>query len=186
LNNERKKRLLALSFIAVFTLMTAGPLLVDAQTTLPGTLKNGPYVNKVVFNVITQDDQQVLALQDDEIDLIGDMVDPSFLDTLTEAENIDVANVKRNGYGYVNINTAKYPLNITNFRRAIAFALDKEAISDDAWDGLSYPQDSPVPEVNPWSIEGQLSYTYYEANVALGNQLLDAAGFAIPEGETFL
>ncbi|MDF1539420.1 MAG: ABC transporter substrate-binding protein [Candidatus Thorarchaeota archaeon] len=138
---------------------------------------SGPYVDKIVYKVITQDDQQVLALQDDEIDLIGDMIDPVFLETLLEAENIDVANVLRNGYGYITINCDKYPFNITAFRRAFAFALDKEAISDDAWDGLSVPQDSVVSQVNPFSIEGMLPYTYYESNVALGNQLLDDAGF---------
>jgi ABC-type transport system substrate-binding protein len=104
---------------------------------------------------------------------------------LEASDNIEIANVLRNGYGYVTINTAKYPLNETALRRALAFALDKEAISDDVWDGLSQPQDSCVPVVNPYTIEGQLPYTYYEANVALGNQLLDAAGFDIPGGETF-
>jgi ABC-type transport system substrate-binding protein len=176
-----------LSLVAAFMMMAISPIFASAQTTLPGTFKSGPYVDKLVFNVITQDDQQVLALQDDEIDLIGDMVDPSFLDTLTEAENIEVANVLRNGYGYVTINTAKYPYNITAFRRALAFALDKEAISDDVWDGLSVPQDSCVPQVNPGSIEGQLPYTYYEANVALGQQLLAEAGFEDgPDADSWL
>ncbi len=177
--SNRAKRALAFTLVAAFMMMAISPIFAIAQTTLPGTMKNGPYINKLVFNVITQDDQQVLALQDDQIDLIGDMVDPGFLDTLTEAANIDVARVLRNGYGYTVINTAKYPMNITDFRRALAFALDKEAISDDVWDGLSSPQDSCVPQVNPGSIEGLLPYTYYEANAVLGNQLLDAAGFAI-------
>jgi peptide/nickel transport system substrate-binding protein len=113
------------------------------------------------------------------------MVDPTFLETLLEAEDIEVANVQRNGYGYVVINTQKYPQNITAFRRALAFAVDKEAISDDAWDGLSMPGDSPVPTVNPFTIEGQLPYTYYEANVDEGNRLLDQAGFVIDSGTGF-
>ncbi len=184
--SSRAKRALALSLVAAFMMMAISPIFASAQTTLPGGAKSGPYIDKLVFNVITQDDQQVLALQDDEIDLIGDMVDPSFLDTLTEAENIEVANVLRNGYGYVTINTAKYPYNITSFRRALAFALDKEAISDDVWDGLSVPQDSCVPQVQPASIEGQLPYTYYEANVALGAQLLADAGFADVDADGFL
>ncbi|MFW9909588.1 MAG: ABC transporter substrate-binding protein [Candidatus Thorarchaeota archaeon] len=136
-----------------------------------------PFLNKVVYNVITQDDQQVLALQNDMIDLIGDMVDPAFLPSLAEAENIEVANVLRNGYGSLIINCEKYPLNITTFRRAFAFAFDKEAVSDDVWDGLSQPIDSCVPSINPFSIEGQLPYTYYEGNIALGNYFLDIAGF---------
>ena len=181
--SSRAKRILAGTLIAAFVLMAISPMLVSAQTELPGGFKNGPFVDKIVYNVIEGDDQQVLALQNDEIDLIGDMVDPQFLDALTEAEDIDVANVLRNGYGYIVINNRDYPFNITAFRRALAFAVDKEAISDDVWDGLSEPQDSCVPQVNPFSIEGQLPYTYYEANVELGNQMLDDAGFEI-DGDT--
>jgi peptide/nickel transport system substrate-binding protein len=138
---------------------------------------SGPYLERVAYLVITQDDQQVLALQDGEIDVIGDMIDPSYVDALTEAENIDIAHVLRNGYGKMVINCAKYPLNITAFRRALAFAVDKEAISNEVWDGLAVPLDSLIPMVNPFSIEGQLGYNYYEENVALGNVLLDEAGF---------
>ncbi|MHA2424316.1 MAG: ABC transporter substrate-binding protein, partial [Candidatus Thorarchaeota archaeon] len=186
MTSKIRRQTIAMSFVLVLMFMVVSPLFVTAQATLPGHAKSGPYVDKVVYNVITQDDQQVLALQDDEIDLIGDMVDPSFLDTLIEAENIEVENVLRNGYGYVTINTAKYPFNITAFRRALAFALDKEAISDDVWDGLSVPQDSMIPQVNPISIEGQLPYTYYEANVPLGQSLLAQAGFADVDSDGFL
>ncbi|MHA1883398.1 MAG: ABC transporter substrate-binding protein [Candidatus Thorarchaeota archaeon] len=192
--SSRANKVIAIALAAAFMFMAVSPIFAQAETVDLGTPKFGPYVDKIVFNVITQDDQQVLALQDDEIDLIGDMVDPTFLATLLEAENIDVANVQRNGYGYVVINTQKYPQNITDFRRALAFALDKEGISDTAWDGLSQPGDSPVPTVNPYTIEGQLNYTYYEPNIVLGNAMLDAAGFEIdgltgfrtaPNGDAF-
>jgi ABC-type transport system substrate-binding protein len=154
----------------------------------------GVYVDTLVFSIIAQNDEQVLALLDDDIDLIGNMIDPSFLQALTEAEDIEVVNVLRNGYGYFTINCDRYPLNITAFRRAFSFALDKQAISDEVWHGLSVPQDSVVPQVNPFSIEGQLPYTYYEANIAEGQTLLAAAGFAdgdedgileAPNGEAF-
>lgn len=141
------------------------------------TSGEGPYVDKLIYHVIEGDDQQVLALQNDEIDLIGDYVDPQFYETLNQAENIEVAETPRNGYGYVTINCAKYPFNYTAFRRALAFALDKQAISNDIFDGFSVPQDSVVPQVNPFSIEGQLPYTYYESNLVLANQTLEAAGF---------
>ncbi|NWF95479.1 MAG: hypothetical protein HXY34_05015, partial [Candidatus Thorarchaeota archaeon] len=173
--SERTKRALAVFLVAAFTFMAISPLLVSAQTTY--YKHEGPFIEKLRYNVITGDDQQVLALINDEIDLIGDMVDPTHLPSLEAAANVEVANVQRNGYGYVVINNQKYPQNITAFRRAVAFALDKEKISDDVWDGLSQPQDSCVPAVNPFSVEGKLGYTYYEANVPLGNQLLDAAGF---------
>jgi ABC-type transport system substrate-binding protein len=190
----KDRRVIAIMLVAAFSLMAISPIFASAKLIAPGGHKNGPYVDKIVYNVIEGDDQQVLALQNDEIDLIGDMVDPTHLPTLEGADNIEVANVRRNGIGYVTIKTDKYPFNITNFRRAIAFALDKQAISDDAWDGLSDPQDSCVPIVNPFSCEGLLPYTYYEANVELGNAMLDAEGFDIdpltgyrnaPNGEPF-
>jgi len=183
-NRTTAKRILSLSLVVAFALMAVSPAFVSAQT---GSFdsKAGPFVDKLVFRVITGDDQQVLALLANEIDLIGEQVDPAHLPSLQAAENVEVANVLRNGYGYVTINTAKYPLNITAFRRALAFAVDKERISDQVWDGLSEPLDSCVAKVNPFSIEGLLPYTYYEANVAQGNQMLDDAGFADVDADGF-
>ncbi|MHA1906864.1 MAG: ABC transporter substrate-binding protein [Candidatus Thorarchaeota archaeon] len=182
MNSTTTKRMIAFSLVAAFLIMAVSPAFAQAQTTT-GHFKTGPFVDKIVFDVITQEDQQVIALQDDEIDIIDQQLDPTYLDTLIEAENVEVANILRNGYGYVTINCAKYPFNITAFRRALAFATDKEAISDDVWDGLSQPLDSMVPATNPFSIEGQLPYTYYESNVVLGNQLLDDAGFLDVTGD---
>ncbi len=172
------KTKLALIILLSITISFCSPVLSNAQLS-DDYLKNGAYVEKIVYNVIQGDDQQILALQNNEIDLIGDMIDPTCLPTLQACEGIEVANTLRNGYGYLSINTAKNPLNYTAFRRALAFALDKQAISDDAWDGLSEPQDSCIPQINPFSCEGLLGYDYYEADVEFGNQLLDDAGFVI-------
>ena len=180
----RAKKFLAITLVAVFLMMAFSPLFAKAQT-IPGRFKNGPYVEKIVFRVIEEEAAAVLALQNNAIDMMGDMVDPQYLEVLEEAANIDTARVQRNGFGYVTINTAKYPLNITALRRALAFAVDKQKISDDIWAGLADPQDGPLPAVNPWTIEGTLEYTYYEANVIKGNQLLNDAGFDIPAGETW-
>jgi ABC-type transport system substrate-binding protein len=154
----------------------------------------GPYLDRIVFDTNETEEEQVQALLTNEVDIIGPIIDPSFAPTLSEAEDIEVATTLRNGYGYLLINYQKYPFNLTAFRRALAFALDKQAICDDLWKGLAEPLDSVVPKINPFSIEGQLPYTYYEANVQTGNNLLDAAGFLIdedsgfrnaPNGETF-
>jgi ABC-type transport system substrate-binding protein len=171
---------LLLVSLVVFNSSTS---IASARLTEPS--KAGPYVDKVVYQVISADDQQVLSLLNDEIDLIGDSIDPVFLPQLEAAEDIDVANILRNGYGYMTINCAKYPFNITAFRRAVAFAFDKNLISEQIWGDLSQPQDSCIPAVNPWTIEGQLPYTYYEANLPLGNWLLDNAGFDDVDADDF-
>ncbi|TFG10171.1 hypothetical protein EU538_02760 [Candidatus Thorarchaeota archaeon] len=164
--------IIALSVLAI-SMMHIPPVFCQSEA-FPS---QGPYVDRLVYNIIEGDDQQILALQNDEIDLIGEDISPYSLGTLQESENIEIASSLRNGYGYVVINTAKYPFNITAFRRALAFAIDKEAISRDVWNGHSVPLDSCIPQINPFSIEGQLSYNYYENDSVYGNQLLDQAGF---------
>jgi len=163
--------------VVLLIVISVLPAIGSGQETETNT-KLGPFIDKLAFKVIQSADSRALALQNDEIDLIDSMVDPAFIRELEPASDIELASRLRNGYGYFTIKTDKYPFNITDFRRAIAFALDKRAISDSVWDGLSLPQDSLVPQVNPFSIEGYLPYTYYEANAELGNGLLDHAGFA--------
>jgi ABC-type transport system substrate-binding protein len=170
------KRVLGITLALSFILMAVSPMLASAAT-VPGGAKSGPYVNKIVFKVITGADQEVLSLLNSQIDLIGEMVEPQFLASLQAADNIHVVNVPRNGYGFITMKCDKYPFNITGFRRALAFAIDKNAISDEVWAGLSQPQDSCVPRVNPYTIEGSMPYTYYESNMPLASQLLNQSGF---------
>ncbi len=173
------KRSVSVSILILIMFFSYSQSLVNAQFVLPGFSKSGPYIDKIIYNVIGSDEEQVLAIQNNEIDLIGDMINPTYLPMFEASEFIEISNVLRNGYGYIAINCAKYPFNITEFRRALAFALDKQAISDDVWDGLSVPLDSCIPMINPFSCEGHLDYNYYEANVEHGNQLLDDLGMVI-------
>ena len=83
----------------------------------------------------------------------------------------------RIGYGFFTINCDKYPFNITSFRRAFAFAFDKERVCSEIFDGTSIPLDSPIPILSSFSIEGQLDYSYYSSNYEIAEALLDAAGF---------
>ena len=183
--STRAKRIIAVTLVATFMLMAFSPIFAAAQA-VPGHAKTGPYIDKLRFDVITSDDLQVLALQNNEIDVIDSFLDPSFIPALEVAENIQLTNVLRNGYGFVTINTDRYPLNYTAVRRAIAFSLDKNAISSEIFEGFSGSQDSPVPKQNGWSIEGQLPYTYYEQDIETGKALLEDAGFYYPLGEDFL
>ncbi|MHA2424873.1 MAG: ABC transporter substrate-binding protein [Candidatus Thorarchaeota archaeon] len=163
--------------IPILLILCSGFILPVQVNAFSQNLQHGIYVDKIVYNIIPNEDQQVLALQDDEIDLIGEILDPVFTGMLEQSENIDVVDRPRNGYQILNFNTAKYPFNITAFRRAIAFALDKERICDEVWNGYAVPQDSPIPLGNPYSAEGEIGYTYYEEDNATGNLLLDRAGF---------
>ncbi|MHA1780441.1 MAG: ABC transporter substrate-binding protein [Candidatus Thorarchaeota archaeon] len=172
--------------IAIILVATFSPTAVTAQSTILGNPQTGPFIDRLVYNIIEDPDQQALALQNGSIDFIGDIVDPKYFSTLTATEDIEVVKTPRNGYGYITINTAKYPFNITAFRRALAFALDKVRISEEVWDGLAEPLDSVVPKSNPFSAEDLLTYHYYEADITKGKQLLTAAGFIDSDSDGYL
>ncbi len=163
--------------------MTSVPGVSAAGTHVDGS---GPYVDTLLFKVIGGNDQQVLALKNNEIDIIGDIVDTAYIDELAASPDVSLGTTLRNGYGYLTINCAKYPFNITAFRRALAFALDKVGISQDVWDNHSVPLDSVVPQINPFSAEGQLPFSYYDADVQKGKDLLAAAGFVDSDTDGYL
>lgn len=167
------------------------PLFSEALPT--GSIRQGPYLNSVVYRVMDMDDI-VLAIQENDIDLIGESLDPTIYNELESAEDIEIVSTPRNGFAVFHINCAKYPFNISAFRRAMAFAIDKESIAADFWEGLAYVQDCPIPASSVYSAEGLLDFTYYESDINRANQLLDVAGFLdidsddireMPNGEDF-
>ncbi|MHA2359118.1 MAG: ABC transporter substrate-binding protein, partial [Candidatus Thorarchaeota archaeon] len=183
MNTKRKTRLLAVTFIAAFVFMTFSPALSSAVT-LPKTLADlnvSPNIDKVVYKVIEGDDQMILAIQGGVVDIHDGFFDPDNYAILDADPNLEVSDdILRNGYGHIKINTRDAPLNWTALRRAFAFAYDKTKVKDDIFQGLMRMHDSVVVYTNDlFSIEDTLPYHYYNPEVAIGNQLLDDAGFDI-------
>ncbi|TFG04540.1 hypothetical protein EU538_12175 [Candidatus Thorarchaeota archaeon] len=137
----------------------------------------GPLTDKLVFKVFDAEPDIVESLQESEIDIIADTLSSSAIETLETSESIDVSRILSDSYAYFSINCVKYPFNITAFRRAVGFALDKWALIE-SLDGLEgEPLDSCVPKTDPLSIEGTLDYSYYEEDLATAHTLLDDSGF---------
>ena len=74
----------AYSFAIVFVLIVG----VVSSFGFVSATPAGVHVETLVFSVISQGDEQVLALLNDEIDLIGNTIDPTFIPSLEEAEDI--------------------------------------------------------------------------------------------------
>jgi peptide/nickel transport system substrate-binding protein len=165
-------------------------IIVPSVSVLSSGIQNGegigPNVDGLVFTVISHDATQVLALQNDEIDMIAEYLDAEQYSALSTSEDIAIAQTLGNGYGLVTINTAKYPLNITAFRRAIAFAVDKERISQYAFMNLSEPLDSCVPRINPFSAEDVLADRFYASDLTKARQLLADAGFNDTDSDGYI
>jgi ABC-type transport system substrate-binding protein len=156
------------------------PILVDADAL---SLSNvGPFVDSVVFDVIPNQDTRILSLLAGDVELDYSYFDPVHLPTLLADPDISIDCAVRNGYGHITINCAKYPLNISGFRRAFAFAFNKSRLVERLRSGCSVLHDSLVPLASGWCIEEDLPWHYYAAQPEIGNQILDDLGFAIDIG----
>jgi ABC-type transport system substrate-binding protein len=177
--SNRTRVAIATFLVAGFLLMSISPIFVTAQTLpysgLPSVSKNGPYIDKMVFKVQPNTETQMFSLMNGEVDMIWESsIDTTYLPQLAEAENVEAYGDWRNGFGFYTFNCDRYPLNITNFRRAYAYALDKYDVSEVLWAGESRPWDAAVPP-GPWTINDDFTYYYYQENLDIAERLLDDA-----------
>jgi len=173
----------ALLFMCVLLVSVASPPVVSGFGEI--SLKTGPYIDKIVYNVIANQDQRILALQAGAIEMDTSFFDPVHLPTLEADEDIDINVALRNGYGHLTINCRDYPLNISGLRRAFAYAVDKTRVQMEVMDGFSQNHDSLLPYVNEFCIEDDLDWHYYDPQPDIGNAILDELGFAIDAGTGF-
>jgi len=194
LHETRPKLFFLLAWIG-FVLLFAQPLLlIEGAADNADITKQGPYVDTIMYKITENQEHAIAALQNGEMEVILDSVEPQYLEELEESANIDVGKTNRNSYGFFLFNYERYPLNMTVLRRVAAFAFDKEVVANETWSGYAEALDSPVPRMSPFSAEDDLGYHYYEAEIDHANSLLDDAGFEIndttsyreaPNGEPF-
>ena len=190
---RRWKRSVAVSLVVLLVVLLVTQTPVSAIDPVPSDLNVGPFVDKIVYKVIPDADQRFLALEAGEIEIDTEFFDPPDL-WIGFDPDIDVHAAHRNGSGHITINCEKYPLNISGFRRAFAFAFDKYAVTSGIMNGFSQEHDSLVPYVNGWCVEDEFEWYYYTDQSPIGNQILDDLGFEInvttgfrnaPNGDSF-
>jgi len=169
----------------LITVFLTSPTDVQGLESSYSNLSTGPYVDEVIFRVISNQDQRFLSLLDGEIEMDTSFIDPVHLPTLTADPDISIHQAVRNGYGHITINCDKYPLNISGLRRAFAFAYDKTRVTEEIMDGFSIEHDSLVPLPNGWCVEDEFDWHYYTNQSEIGNQILDDLNFTIDEETGF-
>lgn len=156
-------------------------------------LETGPFIDKLVYRILPTAEQRFLAMEAGEIEMdTGFSYD--YLNALGWDPDVNVYETTRNGYMYIDINCREFPLNMSEFRRAFAYAFDKTQVRAEAPYIEQQVHDSVLPLRNPWCIEDNLEPHYYYDNSSLGNQILDSLGFVInastgyrtkPDGQPF-
>lgn len=181
MGTDSKRQLLTATIITILIFVTLTPVLSVEALNIRGDLNAGPYVDRIIYRIVTQYDQRILDIQSGAAEILSSYILPDDLSDFNSYADISLSDNVRNGYGHITINCNKYPLNISAFRRAFAHAFDKERVKSQLLPvGLvSQEHDSVVPYSSSWCIEDDLRYHYYAADVARGELILNAYNFSI-------
>lgn len=148
-----------------------------------------PPIDKVIFQTFENPDAMVAALQQGELDAIHGFPAGS-ADALEADPNIEIVAGRQGGFDEIAINGGAvsgqpHPALLDlEVRRAINFAIDKEAVIEDLWFGLAGPLEtmSPGADEAKWipDIPADKAFTY---DPARANQILDDAGYLDTDGD---
>jgi peptide/nickel transport system substrate-binding protein len=131
--------------------------------------KGKPYLDKIVFRVVGDDNARVLQLQSGTVDAI-DFVPPNQVQSIkARGENVEAVYGSAVALLALNTTKDKGPFADKNARCALAWSVDRNAVAKNAYFGLAQPAKSSLPS-------GTL---YYSPNQR-------PAGFNLTKAKAFL
>lgn len=141
--------------------------------------KGLPYLDTIVFQIIPQGANRSTGLETGEVDFVVDYFLPK-----TDAKRLlaDANLMSKRGQGFPAIdfmmmNIQTEALSTKQARQALAFAIDRQRIVDQAMDGIARVGRGPFGDGFPWLFNDSTDYEkIYPRDVAKAKALLDAAG----------
>lgn len=145
----------------------------------------GPKADKLYIVVLTTQETQMLALKKGEVDVLGwPGVPPTQVADIMKDPNIKTLTTEPGEYYPLVFNTREYPFNITDFRRAIAHAINKEELVRVLLLGYGRPARSCLSSGHgAWFNPNVKEYEY---NVTLAKEILERLGFKDTDGDGIL
>jgi ABC-type transport system substrate-binding protein len=146
----------------------------------------GAYVDEVKFVVYTEGETPLamLALSKGEVDAYDERVLDDYQWGLIIDEDINVSFTPSVRYRALTLDCSHFPLDMTAFRRAIAFGFDKYRANTECIGGVGQPQDSYIPLISTeWEVESKLPTKFYESDFISGNKSLANAHFIDLDGD---
>ena len=138
-------------------------------------------IKHVIWKVIPEGSSRTMALETGEVDLVVD-VETTDLTRLMEDPDLEVFNEAGTTHQWMMVNNEIAPFNNADFRRAIASAIDKEAVIQVSLQGTGSVSDSMLPGCfNGVTDTGAMTFDVEKAKEYFAASGLDPAdcGFAI-------
>ncbi len=130
-----------------------------------------PKLDGVTFTFVKDPTVALQNLRGGEVQWT-DNLPPQQVPALLDGDDLTVRSVPSSDYWYLALNQARKPYDDVNVRRAVAFALDREAITKAAKFGLATVNQTAIPQNSAYYYE----YAPYRHDPNQARQLLDQAG----------
>ncbi|AFQ42586.1 ABC transporter substrate-binding protein [Desulfosporosinus meridiei] len=144
-----------------------------------------PKVNKITFKVITDGQARVLALQSGEVDILGgDLIGKIPMESLLELKNSGKFATYTQGTmcsHFIAFNQKIEALQDKNVRLAMNYAINKQSIAADLFDGIGLEAKGLYQEGVPYTT-GENNYGFSN-DKEKAKELLDAAGYKDTNGD---
>jgi peptide/nickel transport system substrate-binding protein len=134
-----------------------------------------PSVDGVEFRYITEPAAALTALQNGEVQWT-DNVPPQQIESLADDDSVELETTAGVDYWYMSMNYARPPFDNRDVRRAIALAVDREAVAEAAWFGAAQANQTAIPEDSYFYYD----YAPFERDPEQARQLLQQAGVTTP------
>ncbi len=111
---------------------------------------NGPFVDTIVYKVYGNKQVAIQALIAGDIDYIYNPVGLTAgeAEQLKGQKGIKIVSNPQLGFRYLAFNMRKFPMNVKEFRQALAALIDRDFICNQVLQGRAIPLATPVPPAN--------------------------------------
>ena len=131
----------------------------------------GPFVESVEFRFISEPTTALTELETGNVQWT-DNVPPQQISTLTDNQNVTLETVPSQDYWYWTANFNREPFGDPQVRDALAYAIDREAITQAARFDAATVNQTAIPTDSFWSTD----YAPFEHDPERARQLLEEAG----------
>jgi peptide/nickel transport system substrate-binding protein len=136
-----------------------------------------PQVDQIIIKFYSDPNTMSLAVQSGEIDVAWRILSPEQLTPLKSVSGLTVGDVNGGGIRFLVINHTMAPTNDPNVGKAIASAIDRNAIVDTVYGGNVSPLYSMVPPGFLGASEA-FDTTYTSPNLDEAKKYLEASGYS--------
>ncbi|RMF64568.1 MAG: ABC transporter substrate-binding protein [Cyanobacteria bacterium J069] len=152
-----------------------------------------PYIEQYVIQIAGSTDTALIQFRSGGLDVLG--VTPDYFALMKREEergNFKIYNGgpaltttflafnlnqgSRNGTPLVDPIKSRW-FNTVEFRQAVAYAIDRQRLINNIYQGLGVPQNSPIYQQSPYALTPENGLPVYDYNLDQAKQLLQQAGF---------